>query len=54
MSNTISPSILRRYNQYLRLERGFSDHTLDAYLKDLQKLTGFFEAEGIDFRMVTL
>lgn len=54
MSNTIPPSILRRYNQYLRLERGFSDHTLDAYQKDLQKLLGFFEAEGIDFRMVTL
>ena len=47
-------ALFRRYNQYLRLERGFSDNTLDAYLKDLQKLIDYYEAEGIDFRGVTL
>ena len=50
----IPSAIIRRYNQYLRLERGFSDNTLDAYLKDLQKLIGYYETEGIDFRSVTL
>ena len=49
-----SSALFRRYNQYLRLERGFSDNTLDAYLKDLQKLLDYYEAEGIDFRSVTL
>lgn len=44
----------RRYVQYLRLERAFSDNTLDAYLKDLDKLLDFFHDEGIDFRTVTL
>ena len=46
--------ILRRYRQYLMLERAFSANTLDAYFKDLQKLMDFLEAEDIDFRNVTL
>ena len=49
-----SSALFRRYTQYLRLERGFSDNTLDAYLKDLQKLLDYYAAEGIDFRSVTL
>ena len=47
------PPILRRYQQYLRLERGFSDNTLAAYQKDLDKLLTFLDAEGIDYRQVT-
>ena len=47
------PPILRRYQQYLRLERGFSDNTLTAYQKDLDKLLTFLDAEGIDYRQVT-
>lgn len=46
--------IFRRYKQYLLLERGFSDNTLDAYLKDLGKLLDYYVQEGIDFREVTL
>ena len=46
--------ILRRYRQYLMLERAFSANTLDAYFKDLHKLLDFLEAEDIDFRNVTL
>ncbi len=45
--------ILRRYTQYLRLERGFSDNTLEAYSKDLDKLLRYLEAEGIAYREVT-
>jgi integrase/recombinase XerD len=51
---SVSPALLRRYRQYLLLERGFSDNTLDAYQKDLQKLMDFYERNGIDFRAVTL
>ena len=56
MSSTLSlpRPLLRRYLQYLRLERSFSENTLDAYQKDLGKLLKFFEDEGIDFREVTL
>ena len=48
------PAILRRYGQFLRLEKSFSDNTLDAYLRDLQKLLTYYAGEGIDFRQVTL
>ena len=56
LTNTgiIGTSILRRYIQYLRLERSYTDNTLDAYLKDLQKLLNYYADEGIDFRVVTL
>lgn len=47
-------AIQRRYIQYLRLERSFSNNTVDAYLKDLDKLLQFLGEEGIDFRSVTL
>lgn len=46
--------ILKRYVQYLRLERGAGPNTLDAYTKDLQKLLNYYSDEGIDFRTVTL
>ena len=50
----LSRPLLRRYRQYLLLERGFSSNTLDAYLKDLGKLLDYYLQEGIDFRKVTL
>ena len=54
-TNSAAPSsILRRYVQYLRLERSFSDNTLDAYIRDLQKLFDYMEAYGIDFRSISL
>ena len=40
--------------QYLRLERVFSANTLDAYMRDLDKLLDFYHDEAIDFRAVTL
>lgn len=53
-SGAIPADILRRYGQYLRLEKAFSANTLDAYLRDLQKLIDYYEREGIGFREVTL
>jgi len=50
----VDKSVLRRYLQYLRLERSYTDNTLDAYIKDLQKLLNYYSDEGIDFRQVTL
>lgn len=50
----IDKSIIRRYLQYLRLERSYTQNTLDAYIKDLQKLINYFSDEGIDYRNVTL
>ena len=53
-SSFVPPAIIRRYKQYLLLERGFSANTLDAYFKDLNKFLGFLDAEGVSFRDVTL
>lgn len=50
----IPKPLWRRYMQYLRLERSFSDNTLSAYVKDLEKLLRYLSDEGIDFRSVTV
>lgn len=46
--------IIRKYQQYLRLEKALSPNTLDAYLTDLEKLLHFLEGEEIDILDVTL
>lgn len=46
--------IIDRYKQYLMLEKSFSPHTIDAYLKDLDKLTSFLSNEQIDWMDVNL
>ena len=40
--------IIRKYRQYLKLEKSLSPNTLDAYLTDLDKLMSFLTLEGID------
>lgn len=50
----VEDSVLRRYVQYLCLERSYSKNTLDAYRRDLQKLLVFYADNHIDYRKVTL
>lgn len=45
--------IIRKYQQYLRLEKALSPNTLDAYMTDLQKLLHFLEGENIEIQDVT-
>ena len=40
--------IIRKYQQYLKLEKALSPNTLDAYMTDLQKLLHFLEGETIE------
>ena len=40
-------TLIRQYQQYLRLEKGLSDNTYDAYMSDLQKLLRFLKAEHL-------
>jgi len=37
--------ILRAYQRYLKLQRGYSGNTLDAYKRDLQKLLDYLKDE---------
>ena len=46
--------IIKKYRQYLRLEKSLSPNTLDAYLTDLDKLLSFLLLEGISVLEVTL
>ena len=46
--------LVRRYYQYLKLEKGSSDHTVDAYMRDLDKFLRFIEEEGKDVMTVEL
>lgn len=46
--------IVRKYKQYLKLEKSLSPNTQDAYLTDLDKLLRFLEAEHIDLLGTTL
>jgi integrase/recombinase XerD len=40
----------RNYLSYLRLERGLSDNSLDAYTRDLDKLTSFLASANKNFQ----
>lgn len=46
--------ILRRYYQYLKLEKNFSANTIEAYERDLDKFRVFIEDEGKDLLMPEL
>lgn len=39
--------VVRNYGHYLKLERSFSENTVDAYMHDLEKLLNFAHIEGL-------
>ena len=45
--------IIRKYQQYIRLEKALSSNTFDAHMTDLQKLLHFLDGENIDIPDVT-
>lgn len=47
-------AILRRYYQYLKLEKSYSDNTVQAYQRDFQKFADFALAENVDILSPTL
>ncbi|MBQ9654613.1 MAG: tyrosine recombinase XerD [Prevotella sp.] len=46
--------IVRGYLRYLKLQRGYSKNTLDAYRLDLEKLTSYLAGEGKEVTDVQL
>lgn len=42
-----SKDIVSRYRRYLKLEKGYSVNTLDAYMRDLDKLVRYLAAEQV-------
>ena len=51
---TMNNDMLRGYRRFLKLQRGYSPNTLDAYEHDLQKLLNYLEQEGREVEEVTL
>lgn len=45
MGNERQKQVIKRYQQYLRLEKALSPNTFDAYMSDLEKLLRFLAAE---------
>lgn len=48
MSKKTTANIIKRYKRYLKLERNFSQNTIDAYMNDVEKLLIFCNDEGLD------
>ncbi len=46
--------MLKRYRQYLLLEKSLSPNTLEAYMDDASKLLGYLDDCGLDLTKVTL
>ena len=54
MTKKTDTNIVKGYVRYLKLERNFSQNTLDAYLNDLRKLLDFVECNDLDVLTITL
>ena len=53
-SKKMPTNIVRAYQRYLKLQRGYSPNTLDAYVRDLQKLQDYLSGEDKDLLDVEL
>ena len=49
-----SKDIVSRYRRYLKLEKGYSANTLDAYMRDVDKLLRYLAVEQVDVLDVKL
>ncbi|KAA6307607.1 Tyrosine recombinase XerD, partial [termite gut metagenome] len=47
-------TVVKKYQQYLMMEKSLSRNTLEAYMTDLHKLLSYLRIEGIDIFDVTL
>lgn len=54
MDEAADGTLMRRYMRYLRLERGYSGNTLEAYGRDVEKLMVFMHGEGRSLLSVKL
>ncbi|MBW4763233.1 tyrosine recombinase XerD [Prevotella melaninogenica] len=53
-TNKNSKDIVSRYRRYLKLEKGYSVNTLDAYMRDVDKLFRYLAVEHVDVLDVKL
>ena len=53
-SNKSEANVVKAWRRHLRLQRNLSANTLEAYLRDVEKLTTYLEGAGIALEEVTL
>ncbi|KXU57175.1 site-specific tyrosine recombinase XerD [Prevotella bivia] len=49
-----SDNVVRKFRRYLKLEKGHSENTVDAYMHDIEKLSSYLKAEKVDVLDVKL
>lgn len=54
MDNRELVNLMKRYRQYLLLEKSLSSNTLEAYIEDSDKLLSFLDNEKIGLRDITI
>lgn len=54
MSKKTEANIVKRYKRFLKLERNFSQNTIDAYLNDIEKLLIYSADNGLDILTLKL
>ena len=42
-----SDNVVRKFRRYLKLEKGHSENTVDAYMHDIEKLSSYLKAEKV-------
>lgn len=47
-------NLLRGFQRYMRLQRNFTQNTLDAYMLDIEKLLNFISSQGLQIEDVQL
>ncbi|MDY6409180.1 MAG: tyrosine recombinase [Prevotella sp.] len=52
--NVLSSSKIKMFRQYLKLQKGFSKNTIDAYMNDVEKLLTFLKDREISLRSTRL
>ena len=53
-SNKSEANVVKAWRRHLRLQRNLSANTLEAYMRDVEKLTTYLEGAGIALEEVTL
>lgn len=52
MTTVTQDSLIRRYIAHLRLEKGMSDNTIEAYIDDIEKLLRYLDTAGLSWKDV--
>ena len=53
MTKQLGKDIISKYHTYIRLEKSLSPNSVDAYMRDLEKLVSYAKTENLDITGIT-